>query len=29
MTMKDCETCHNSERVASFNFKPLLYGGAH
>jgi len=29
MSMKDCETCHNSERVASFNFKPLLYGGAH
>ncbi len=29
MSMKDCETCHNSERVAAFNFKPLLYGGAH
>lgn len=29
MTMKDCETCHNAERVKNFNFKPLLYGGAH
>ncbi len=27
--MKDCQSCHNSERVASFNFKPLLYGGVH
>ena len=24
-----CMTCHNSERVAAFSFKPLLYGGAH
>ncbi|MBI9081376.1 MAG: cytochrome C [Pseudodesulfovibrio sp.] len=24
-----CETCHNPERVAAFDFKPLLYGGAH
>ncbi len=29
MTMKDCETCHSPERVKNFNFKPLLYGGAH
>jgi len=29
LSMKDCETCHNEERVRSFNFKPLLYGGAH
>ncbi len=29
LTMQDCETCHNESRVASFNFKPLLYGGAH
>ncbi|EPR44727.1 cytochrome c family protein [Desulfovibrio sp. X2] len=29
LTLKDCETCHNSDRVASFNFKPLLFGGAH
>jgi hypothetical protein len=27
--VEDCMTCHNSERVAVFNFKPLLYGGAH
>jgi len=25
----DCETCHNPERVAAFDFKPLMYGGAH
>jgi hypothetical protein len=25
----DCETCHNEQRVSSFNFKPLLFGGAH
>jgi hypothetical protein len=24
-----CKTCHNSSRVAAFNFKPMLYGGAH
>jgi nitrate/TMAO reductase-like tetraheme cytochrome c subunit len=24
-----CETCHNPDRVAAFDFKPLLYGGAH
>jgi mono/diheme cytochrome c family protein len=29
LDMNDCETCHNAARVASFNFKPLLYGGAH
>ncbi len=29
LSMQDCETCHNEERVSSFNFKPLLYGGAH
>ena len=28
-TIKDCETCHNEERVAEFNYKPLIYGGAH
>lgn len=25
----DCSRCHNSERVESFKFKPLIYGGAH
>ncbi|XPV78011.1 MAG: cytochrome c family protein [Desulfovibrio sp.] len=29
LTIQDCETCHNAERVNSFNFKPLIYGGAH
>ncbi len=29
MSMKECEVCHNAERVKSFNFKPLLHGGAH
>jgi len=24
-----CEGCHNAERVADFNFKPLLFSGAH
>lgn len=29
LTMADCETCHNEERVKTFDFKPLLFGGAH
>ena len=29
LTMEDCVTCHNESRVKAFNFKPLLYGGAH
>jgi nitrate/TMAO reductase-like tetraheme cytochrome c subunit len=29
LTVKDCETCHNSERVEVFKYKPLIYGGAH
>ena len=29
ITIEVCHTCHNPERVASFNYKPLLYGGAH
>jgi len=29
LTEKDCESCHNSERVISFKYKPLVYGGAH
>ncbi|WP_461209645.1 cytochrome c family protein [Desulfocurvus sp. DL9XJH121] len=29
LALQDCETCHNEERVGAFNFKPLLYGGAH
>lgn len=29
LTMKDCTGCHNESRVKSFNFKPLLFSGAH
>lgn len=29
LDLEDCTTCHNDERVGAFNFKPLLYGGAH
>jgi hypothetical protein len=29
LSLQDCEYCHNQDRVKSFNFKPLLYGGAH
>lgn len=29
LSMEDCEVCHSEERVRSFDFKPLLYGGAH
>ncbi|MEG6506564.1 cytochrome c family protein [Nitratidesulfovibrio sp. 1201_IL3209] len=28
-TMEGCVVCHNEQRVRSFNFKPLLHGGAH
>lgn len=29
LTTADCETCHSEERVQAFNYKPLVYGGAH
>jgi hypothetical protein len=29
MNVKECEVCHNSERVGAFKYKPLIYGGAH
>ncbi|MFW6324256.1 MAG: cytochrome c family protein, partial [Desulfovibrionales bacterium] len=29
LELSDCDSCHSSDRVNSFNFKPLLYGGAH
>jgi hypothetical protein len=29
LTAKDCEKCHNSDRVGAFRYKPLIYGGAH
>ncbi len=28
-SLEDCEVCHNEERVGTFNYKPLLHGGAH
>jgi mono/diheme cytochrome c family protein len=27
--VEECQTCHNAQRVKSFGFKPMLYGGAH
>lgn len=24
-----CESCHTSSRVQAFNYRPLIYGGAH
>ena len=29
LSLEDCTDCHNSERVNAFDFKPLLFGGAH
>ncbi len=29
LDVKDCEVCHNADRVENFNFKPLIFGGAH
>ncbi len=29
LAMADCEGCHNAERVRNFNFKPMLFAGAH
>ena len=29
LTLETCKRCHNEERVRSFDFKPLLFGGAH
>jgi mono/diheme cytochrome c family protein len=29
LAMEDCIVCHNAERVEAFDFKPMLYGGAH
>ena len=26
---KDCEACHTKDRVTAFNYKPVLFGGAH
>lgn len=29
LEMSACERCHNAERVRNFNFKPMLFAGAH
>ncbi len=29
VTMENCNTCHNKDRIEAFDFKPLLFGGAH
>lgn len=29
LSVADCETCHNAERVGAFKYRPLIYGGAH
>ena len=28
-TRKDCETCHTSERVKAFRYRPIIHGGGH
>jgi hypothetical protein len=29
LTTKDCQICHNPERVESFKYRPLIFGGGH
>jgi len=29
LSLETCISCHNSERIDAFKFKPLLFGGAH
>ena len=29
ISMENCNTCHSKDRIEAFDFKPLLYGGAH
>jgi hypothetical protein len=29
LTAEECERCHRSDRVEAFDYKPLIYGGAH
>lgn len=29
LSAQDCLTCHNEERVGSFKYRPLIYGGGH
>ncbi len=28
-TREDCESCHTSERVKAFRYRPLIHGGGH
>ena len=29
LAMRQCEDCHSAERVRTFQFKPMLFAGAH
>ncbi len=29
LSMDNCNTCHSKDRIEAFDFKPLLFGGAH
>jgi hypothetical protein len=29
INMENCNTCHSKDRINAFDFKPLLFGGAH
>ena len=29
LSIEDCQACHNKERISAFDYKPLLFGGAH
>jgi hypothetical protein len=29
INMDNCNTCHSKDRIEAFDFKPLLFGGAH
>lgn len=29
LTIADCNRCHTEERIKDFNFRPMIFGGAH
>ena len=29
LSIEVCESCHSQERVAAFNYRPIIYGGGH
>lgn len=29
LTIESCNACHNADRVKAFDYKPLMFGGAH